>query len=49
VAAEVHHRKKVVDYPELRLEWDNLAALCTKCHQAITAKERRGEPDEFIG
>lgn len=39
-AQEIHHVKKVVTHPELRLDWSNLMALCKVCHAIRT---RRGE------
>lgn len=38
VATEVHHVRKVADAPELRLEPENLMALCKACHSVRTAK-----------
>lgn len=37
-ATEVHHVAKVADRPDLRLDFDNLKALCKACHSARTAK-----------
>ena len=37
-AVEVHHKKKVRDFPELRLVWSNLRALCKACHSKRTAR-----------
>ncbi len=34
-AIEVHHRQKITTAPHLRLEWDNLMALCNPCHREI--------------
>lgn len=39
-ATEVHHLCKVSTHPELRLDWDNLRALCRECHRIRT---ERGE------
>lgn len=36
----VHHVQKLVDRPDLRLDWNNLMALCDACHAART---NRGE------
>lgn len=35
-ATDVHHLKKVRDFPELRLDPSNLRALCHACHSART-------------
>ncbi|WP_242847225.1 HNH endonuclease [Desulfosporosinus acididurans] len=35
---EVHHKKKVRDFPELRLVKSNLRALCKSCHSTRTAR-----------
>ncbi|MGB9780631.1 HNH endonuclease signature motif containing protein [Caldanaerobacter sp.] len=37
-ATEVHHIKKVKDNPELRLDINNLRALCKACHNRRTAR-----------
>lgn len=37
-ATEVHHIKKIRDYPELRLTLNNLMSLCERCHKSRTAK-----------
>jgi 5-methylcytosine-specific restriction enzyme A len=34
-AREVHHLKKLRDYPELQYEENNLAALCSSCHARV--------------
>ena len=36
LAVEVHHRKPIQtpDGWDLRLDWDNLEAVCTRCHNA---------------
>lgn len=39
---EVHHIQQVATHPELALRWNNLAALCTKCHAKVSMCERRG-------
>lgn len=31
-ATEVHHKKELKDYPQLRLDDENLVSLCVKCH-----------------
>lgn len=37
-ASEVHHTKKVRDYPELRLVKEYLMCLCKRCHNTRTSK-----------
>ena len=37
-AVDVHHIKKIIDAPELRLAMDNLMSLCKPCHQIRTAR-----------
>lgn len=37
-ATDVHHIKKLRDYPELKYNKDNLMALCHECHSKRTAK-----------
>lgn len=37
-STEVHHVKKVADYPELRLVESNCRGLCKTCHSARTAR-----------
>lgn len=34
-AVEVHHIKRIVDAPQLRLQWSNLRALCLECHARV--------------
>lgn len=31
-ATTVHHLEEVKDYPELKLDWDNLESSCASCH-----------------
>ncbi len=33
---EIHHVKPITTHPELRLDPDNVVALCKPCHSAIT-------------
>jgi 5-methylcytosine-specific restriction endonuclease McrA len=42
LAVEVHHRRRCFDDRELQVSWQNLEALCSSCHDEITASERRG-------
>ncbi len=37
-STEVHHIKKVREYPELRLVKSNLMGLCPSCHKSRTGK-----------
>jgi 5-methylcytosine-specific restriction enzyme A len=37
-ATEVHHIRKLKDYPQLKYAEDNLMALCHKCHSKRTAR-----------
>lgn len=37
-SAEVHHIKKLSEFPDLKYEDSNLMALCGQCHKARTAK-----------
>jgi 5-methylcytosine-specific restriction protein A len=37
-AEELHHKVKIVDAPELRLEPSNVMALCGSCHDKRTAR-----------
>ncbi len=39
-ATTVHHKKPIDEYPELRLDWDNLESSCASCHSRIHACER---------
>lgn len=36
---EVHHIKRLDDFPELALELDNLEALCKSCHAKESQRE----------
>jgi len=40
LADTVHHKKPVEDYPELRLDWDNLESLCRDCHEIVEGRKR---------
>lgn len=37
-AVDIHHVRKVVDAPELRLDRANRRRLCKACHEARTAR-----------
>ena len=37
-ATDVHHIKKLRDFPELQYKYDNLMALCHGCHSKRTAR-----------
>lgn len=41
LAAAVHHRQRVTDDPSLVFAWDNLEALCKRCHKAADAEAAR--------
>lgn len=49
IACEVHHIKPIQTQEgwELRLEWDNLEALCTACHNGRhpDKRKRKADPD----
>ncbi len=34
-ATDVHHLRKIVSHPELRLDADNLIAVCRSCHEIL--------------
>jgi hypothetical protein len=36
---EIHHKKRVIDNPELERDADNLMAICRKCHKSEHKKE----------
>lgn len=44
LARQVHHLEPIGQRPDLALDWDNLAPVCSACHSACNAAERRGEP-----
>ena len=37
-AKELHHKQKIKDRPELRLDVDNVMPLCKECHDARSAR-----------
>jgi 5-methylcytosine-specific restriction protein A len=39
-ADEVHHIVPIAESPWLRLEWNNLVALCVPCHRAMDHERR---------
>lgn len=41
--ADVHHIVPLIENPDLAYHYSNLAPLCTRCHQAIEQRERKGE------
>lgn len=47
MATEVHHKQRCFDNPTLQTAWSNLQALCSPCHDEITATERRGYSKEM--
>ena len=38
IATEVHHRRKISQYPDERLDPGNLVGLCGTCHRMRTAR-----------
>lgn len=44
LACEVDHIIRIVERPDLRLDWANLQSLCSRCHAAKSAAERSGRP-----
>jgi 5-methylcytosine-specific restriction endonuclease McrA len=42
-AQEVHHVIPIAEAPWLRLEWNNLMALCVACHRALEQARRDGQ------
>ena len=42
-ADTVHHIKPVAQYPELRLNWDNLMSLCRECHEIVEGRKKEKE------
>ena len=41
-ADEVHHIVPITEAPWLRLEWNNLMALCVPCHRSMDQARRQG-------
>lgn len=48
-AAEVHHIRPIAEAPELRLNTDNLMALCKPCHSTITLRDSVRDAASLIG
>ena len=48
LATQVHHLQPGERRPDLALDWDNLAPVCTRCHAACNSVERRGEPTAYL-
>lgn len=46
-AVEVHHKRRCFDDRQLQIDPSNLEALCSACHDEITASERRGYSKEM--
>lgn len=42
LAQQVHHLEPVGKRPDLALDWDNLAPVCSACHARCNASERSG-------
>lgn len=47
-AKEVNHIRGLVSNYELRADWDNLSALCVKCHHKISWLERQKKPVSYL-
>ena len=47
-ATEVHHIKPVRDYPELRLDMNNLMSTCTPCHDEIEPQRKWGKREQVV-
>ena len=47
-AQQVHHIEPIVERPDLALDWDNLASVCTECHGRLNAMERSGKPTHHL-
>ena len=45
-AVEVHHLESIASAPHLRLEWNNLLAVCKPCHLEV---EGRGHDFHDVG
>jgi 5-methylcytosine-specific restriction endonuclease McrA len=43
-ATQVHHVKEVSTHPALAYDWNNLNALCTRCHNRMRARATLVEP-----
>lgn len=48
LAAQVHHLEPVERRPDLALDWDNLAPVCSRCHGICNSLERRGESTAYL-
>ena len=48
LAQQVHHLEPIGKRPDLALDWDNLAPVCSACHAACNSVERRGESTEYL-
>lgn len=49
LAVEVHHKIRITERPDLRLNWENLRSLCEPCHDAHSAAERSVKPIRGCG
>ena len=48
LATQVHHLQPVERRPDLALDWDNLAPVCTRCHCDCNVRERQGLETESL-
>lgn len=50
LAVEVHHRKPIqtADGWDMRLDWDNLEAVCTSCHNGRHQRFRKKQNDGVL-
>ena len=48
LATQVHHLQPVERRPDLALDWDNLAPVCTRCHGDCNVRERQGLETESL-
>ena len=40
----VHHKKELVDYPELALDDDNLMSMAWECHERTKDRKKKRKP-----
>lgn len=44
IATVVHHKKELVDYPELALDDDNLLSMAWICHERTKDRKKKKNP-----